>query len=75
MIRAYKYPDGEVKRKYFMGIRQLRDWQFFYDSNDEAWKLSVFNKERGMFSEKPKIDNCLTLLGSQQWGDFTFLNV
>lgn len=58
-----------------MGIRQLRDWQFFYDSNDEAWKLSVFNKEKGMFTEKPKIENCLSLLGSQQWGDFTFLNV
>lgn len=55
MIRAYKYPDGEIKKKYTISIRQLRDWQFNFEPNDEVWKTSVFSKDRGVFDSKPKI--------------------
>ena len=44
MIRAYKYTDGEIKKKYVISIRQLRDWQFLFEPADDAWKNSVFNK-------------------------------
>lgn len=74
-IRAYKYPNGEVKSKYVFGLRKLRDWNFFYNSNDEVWKQSVFNKDKAVFKEKTKIENCVTILGSQKWGEFTSLNV
>lgn len=30
MIRAYKYPNGDIKKKYTMSVRELRDWQFFF---------------------------------------------
>lgn len=49
MIRAYKYPDGEIKKKYVISIRQLRDWQFGFQANDDAWKKSVFMKDKGVF--------------------------
>jgi hypothetical protein len=44
VIRAYKYPDGEIKKKYSISIRKLRDWQFFFHQNTDVWKNSVFHK-------------------------------
>jgi hypothetical protein len=47
VIRAYKYPDGEIKKKYCIGIRKLRDWQFCFEQNSNVWRYSVFPKEKG----------------------------
>lgn len=33
-IRAYKYPDGEVKKKYTFELSQLKDYQFDFSAND-----------------------------------------
>lgn len=52
-IRAYKFPDGEIKKKYVISIRQLRDWQFIFEQNSDVWKNSVFAKEKGVFDSKP----------------------
>lgn len=29
-LRAYKYPGGEIKRKYVIDIKNLKDFQFSY---------------------------------------------
>ena len=49
-IVAFKYPDGEIKKKYVIDLKRLRDWQFNYQKGSRQWKLSIFNKGRGMFS-------------------------
>ena len=50
LLRAYKYPDGEIKRKYTLSIRQIKDWQFSFKTEKEAWKNSVFIKGKaGIF--------------------------
>jgi len=64
-LRAYKAPDGEVKEKYVVGVKQLRDWQFSYELADDAWKSSVFVKDKTVFGDKAKMSNCVTLLGSK----------
>lgn len=49
-IFAYKFPGGQIKNKYSINIRFLRDWQFNYDKSSRQWKVSVFTKNVGMFS-------------------------
>lgn len=44
MLRAYKHPNGEIKNKYVIGIRQIKDWQFDYRNSPNSWKASVFTK-------------------------------
>ena len=74
IIKAYKYPDGEIKKKYTMSIRQIRDWQFIFNANDDAWRNSVFAKSKGgLFDGEAQPKNCIVLLGSRQWGDFSFI--
>jgi hypothetical protein len=51
-LRAYKYPDGEIKKKYVINIRSIKDFQFDYEASSEQWKLSVFNFQKGMFNAK-----------------------
>lgn len=51
-IVAFKYPDGELKKKYTISLKNLRDFQFDYQKGSRQWKLSVFNKNRGMFSSQ-----------------------
>lgn len=29
-LRAYKYPDGEIKQKYVIDIKSIKDFQFNY---------------------------------------------
>jgi hypothetical protein len=33
-IRAYKFPDGEIKKKYTFELTQLKDYQFDFSTND-----------------------------------------
>jgi hypothetical protein len=47
VLRAYKYPDGEIKNKYCISVRKLRDWQFSFEHNTDVWKNSIFPKEKG----------------------------
>ena len=49
-LRAYKHPDGELKAKYILGIRQIKDWQFDFSSSPNSWKSSPFTKEKNMFN-------------------------
>lgn len=49
-IVAFKYPDGEMKKKYTINLKNLRDFQFDYQKGSRQWKVSVFNKNKGMFS-------------------------
>lgn len=48
-IRAYKYPDGEVKKKYCCSLRYVRDLQFHFSDSDELWQASPFSAEKGLF--------------------------
>ena len=49
-IISFKYPGGDIKKKYRVDIKNMRDWQFNYQKGSRQWKLSVFNKDTGMFS-------------------------
>ena len=64
IIRAYKYPGGEIKKKYVIGLRQIRDWQFEFRNSPNSWKSSVFPQEKSLLNEPSKIENCLSILGS-----------
>ena len=75
MVRAYKYPGGEIKNKYTMSIRQIRDWQFDYRNSPNSWRSSIFPQEKSLLNEPSKIENCVTLLGSTEWGVFNIINV
>lgn len=33
-IRAYKFPDGEIKKKYIIDIKNIKDFQFNYSEPD-----------------------------------------
>ena len=74
-LRAYKHPDGELKSKYILGIRQIKDWQFDFSSSPNSWKSSPFTKEKNMFNEKPNMTNCATILGSPGWPIFNTINI
>lgn len=68
-IRAYKYPDGEIKKKYVINLKNIKDFQFDYPCSDELWGASIFAAEKGLFDNKksnPK--NCCTLISNQKWG-------
>lgn len=41
-FRAYKYPDGQIKSKYVVNVRHIRDFQVEYQKHNELWKNSVF---------------------------------
>ncbi len=47
---AFKYPDGQIKNKYSLSLKNLRDWQFDYQKTSRQWKLSVFSKSKGLFA-------------------------
>ena len=74
-IVAFKYPDGEIKKKYTIELKNLRDWQFDYQKSERQWKLSVFNKDRGMFSGSVPAENCATMIGGMSWGEIAYINV
>ena len=50
VLRAYKFPEGEIKSKYMINTRQIRDWQFNYKNSPYSWKTSIFAKEKNVFS-------------------------
>lgn len=75
-IRAYKFPDGEIKKKYIIDIKNIKDFQFNYSISEELWSSTVFSIEKGLFDSKkcdPK--NCCTLISSKKWGEISFVNV
>ena len=75
-IRAYKYPDGEIKNKYVIDIRSIKDFQFTYPITSELWQATLFTQEKGLFDSgncKPK--NCCSLVSSKKWGVVSFVNV
>jgi hypothetical protein len=75
-LRAYKYPGGEVKRKYVIDIKTLRDFQFNYPVSEELWAATVFTMEKGLFdSRKVPAQNCVSLMGSARWGELSFINI
>ncbi len=75
-IRAYKFPDGEIKKKYVVDIKNIKEFQFNYPSSEELWNSTVFSIEKGLFDIKkcdPK--SCGTLMSSRKWGEISFMNV
>ena len=65
-----------MKKKYTMSIRQIRDWQFVLNTNDDVWRNSVFARSKGgLFEGECQPKNCVILLGSRQWGEFSFICV
>jgi hypothetical protein len=75
-LRAYKAPDGEIKKKYVMNVRYIKDLQIDYAHNEEVWKHSPFNLEKSMFdSHNTSPALCATLVGNSRWGEITFINI
>ena len=37
--------------------------------------MSVFNKDRGMFSGQVPAENCATMIGGMTWGEIAYINV
>ena len=45
-IRVYKYPHGEIKKKYFLNINHIRDLQIDFRDKDNLWQHTVFHMEK-----------------------------
>ena len=75
-LRAYKYPDGEVKSKYIVDIRNIKDFQFDYPHSNELWQSTLFGQMKGIFdSGEVKPNCCCTLVSSKKWGVISYVNV
>ena len=75
-VRAYKYPDGEVKSKYVIDIKNIKDSQFDFPCSPELWHSTLFSQEKGLFDNGTcKPTNCVTLVSSKKWGVISFVNV
>ncbi len=75
-MRAYKFPGGEVKRKYVIDIKNLKDFQFNFPVSEELWGSTVFTMEKGLFDmRKVNAQCCCSLIGSAKWGELSFINV
>ena len=75
-VRAYKHPNGEVKKKYVIDVRNLKDFQFAYPANEELWSSSVFLLDKGLFDlKKVAPQSCCSLMGSSRWGELSFINL
>ena len=82
VLKAYKFPDGEVKKKYTLPIRNIKDWRFHYNQNMDPntknlWKHSLFAKVegKGFFEDEIQVQNCVTFMGGVSWGEFVNLNL
>ena len=75
-FRAYKYPDGEVKKKYCVNIRHIREFQLEFQKHPELWKRSVFASDKGMF-ESHKADQkcCCTIVSNSKWGEISLISL
>lgn len=67
VLKAYTFPDGEVKKKYTLPIRKIKDWRSHYSQNIELknknlWKHSLFAKVegKGFFENKTQMQSCDT---------------
>lgn len=74
-LHAYKFPDGEIKNKYTLPLRNIKDWRFHYNPEMDPdtrllWKHSTFARQtgKGFFDDEIKVEHCLTLMGGVQWG-------
>ena len=75
-LRAYKFPDGEIKKKYIVNIKNIKDFQFSFPLSEELWNSTIFAMEKGIFDTKkcnPK--NCATIVGYSRWGEISYINV
>ena len=75
-LRAYKFPDGQIKKKYTIEIKNIRDYQFDFPLTFDLWNSTVFAHEKGLF-EGGKADpkKCVTLVSSNRLGENFYLNL
>lgn len=72
----YKYPDGEIKWKYVVNVKHIREFQIEYQCDDELWKKTVFSADRGFFNSYVPVDkHCCTILGNSRWGEINLINI